>query len=130
MRNLECGSLSLLFRFSDGSLIFLMLIPRTHANQLSHSGAIDIAAKNNALTVDHLEHLNDQEIETIRKSGMIATALPGCSFFMSAPYPPVRKMIDRDVIVNIASDCNPGTNPSGDIGSFHLVAFYRCEFQQ
>ena len=46
---------------------------------------------------------------------MIATALPGCSFFMSAPYPPVRKMIDRDVIVNIASDCNPGTNPSGDM---------------
>lgn len=91
------------------------LVPRIHANQLSHSGAIESAVKFNAVSVDHLEHMNAEEIGLLKEHGMIATLLPGCSFFMNAPFPPARAMIEEDVIVAVASDCNPGTNPSGDM---------------
>lgn len=93
----------------------LGLIPRLHANQFTHSGAIGCAVRQGAITVDHLEVMNDEEIELLKHSRTMPTLLPGCAFFMSSPYPPARKMIDAGLQVVLASDFNPGTNPSGDM---------------
>lgn len=91
------------------------LRPRIHANQFTHSGAIGSAAKYRAISADHLEVLDDEEMLELKQSGTIATLLPGCAFFMNSPYPPARQMIDAGLPVALATDYNPGTNPSGDM---------------
>lgn len=91
------------------------LRPRIHANQFTHSGAIGCAIRQGALSVDHLEVMNDEEIAALALSDTIPVLLPGCSFFMNAPYPPARQLIDAGLPVALASDYNPGTNPSGNM---------------
>lgn len=81
-----------------------------HANQFGHSGGALLAAELNARSADHLEFLNDEEIEVLRVAGVPAVALPACVFFMGTiPYPPLRKMIDSGLRVALATDMNPGT---------------------
>ena len=57
----------------------------------------------------------DAQIEPLRGSTTMPTALPGMSFFLNMPFAPVRKMIDAGLGVALASDYNPGSTPSGDM---------------
>ncbi len=88
---------------------------KVHAEQLSHSGGILAGIECNAISVDHLEYCNDEDIAALIKSGTIPTILPGAQFFLQLPHPPVRKMIDAGLPVAIASDFNPGSSPSGNM---------------
>lgn len=88
---------------------------KVHANQLSSSGGIEMGVKNGAISVDHLEHVSDEEVELLRNSGTMPTLLPSASFFINVGYPPARKLIDAGLPVAIATDYNPGTTPSGNI---------------
>lgn len=96
---------------------------RVHANQLSRSGGVQAGIRAGALTVDHLENIGDEEIEALRQSQTIATALPGAAFFLGLPFPPARKMLDAGLPLAIASDFNPGSAPSG---SMPLVISLAC----
>ncbi|UTW61387.1 imidazolonepropionase [bacterium SCSIO 12741] len=89
------------------------LIPKYHVNQFTISGGIEVGLKLNALSVDHLEELADDEIEMLKDSPTISTLLPSCSFFLEIPYSPARKMIDSGLGVALATDYNPGSTPSG-----------------
>ncbi len=89
--------------------------PKIHACELADSGGVRVGVEMNALSVDHLESMADADIELLRASHTIPTALPGTSFFLNMPYAPARKMIDRGLAVAIASDSNPGSTPSGDM---------------
>ncbi len=91
------------------------LKPRIHCNQFNSIGGIQTALKHNSISVDHLENLNKDEIKQIAKSDTIATLLPGYSFFMNEPYARARKLIDSGAAIALASDFNPGTNPSGSM---------------
>ena len=91
------------------------LTPKIHANELDFSGGIQTGVKYNALSVDHLEHTGDQEIEILADSETIPTLLPGASFFLGMKDPPARKMIDAGLPVALASDYNPGSSPSGNM---------------
>lgn len=91
------------------------LKPKIHANQLSNSGAIQVAIKNGALSVDHLEEMGDAEIAALLESDTIPVGLPSCSYFINIPYAPLRRMIDAGLGVVIASDYNPGSTPSGKV---------------
>lgn len=91
------------------------LRPKIHANELGLTGGVQVGVKYNALSVDHLEHMGDEEIEALKNSETMATALPGASFFLGLPYSPVRKMIDSGLPVALASDFNPGSSPSGNM---------------
>lgn len=88
---------------------------KIHVNQFTNSGGIDIAIKNNALSVDHLEYLNADEIQSLKNSATLPVALPGCSFFIQIPYTPARQIIDAGLPLVLASDFNPGTAPSGNM---------------
>ena len=88
---------------------------KIHVNQFTNSGGIDIAIKNNALSVDHLEYLNETEIDALKNSKTVPVALPGCSFFINIPYTPGRQIIDAGLPLILASDFNPGTAPSGNM---------------
>ncbi len=91
------------------------LKPRIHSNQFNSIGGIEAALNRKSISVDHLENLDKNEIKQIAKSDTIATLLPGYSFFMNEPYAPARKLIDAGAAIAIASDFNPGTNPSGSM---------------
>ncbi|MBC8047024.1 MAG: imidazolonepropionase, partial [Fimbriimonadaceae bacterium] len=91
------------------------LKPKIHVNQFTNSGGVQAGIKNNALTVDHLEHIGDEEINALLKSNTLPVALPSCSFFINIPYAPARKMIDAGLPLVLASDYNPGSSPSGNI---------------
>jgi imidazolonepropionase len=91
------------------------LRPKIHANELGLTGGVQVGVKYNALSVDHLEHLGDEEISVLKNSETMPTVLPGASFFLGLPYAPVRKMIDAGLPVAMASDFNPGSSPSGNM---------------
>lgn len=71
--------------------------------------------KYNALSVDHLEHTDEEECETLLHSRTMPTVLPGAAFFLGMPYAPARKMIDYGLPVAVASDYNPGSSPSASM---------------
>lgn len=89
------------------------LKPKIHTNQFYSLGGIEMAVKHNAVSVDHLEVLNDAEIQVLKQSDTIATLLPTAPFFLNDNHiPPARKLIDENVLVALATDFNPGTTPS------------------
>ena len=98
------------------------MIPKVHAEQLSHSGGIEAGVDTHALSVDHLEYANDNDIELLKDSRTMPTLLPGAQFFLQLPCPPARKMIDAGLPVAIASDYNPGSSPSGNISLMIALA--------
>lgn len=87
----------------------LGMIPKLHADQLTAMGAVELGVQQNAVSVDHLEQLNESGIAALKNSSTIATVLPGCSFFLNHPYAPVRRLIDEQIPVAIATDFNPGS---------------------
>ncbi|MCI5705761.1 MAG: imidazolonepropionase [Odoribacter sp.] len=88
---------------------------KIHANELDYSGGIQVGVKYNALSVDHLEYVGDEEIACLLGSETMPTVLPGAAFFLNMPYSPVRKMIEAGLPVALASDYNPGSSPSGNM---------------
>lgn len=89
--------------------------PKIHANELDVSGGVQVGVKHNALSVDHLERIGEEEISLLAGSDTVATMLPGASFFLGMPYGPARKAIAEGAIVALASDYNPGSSPSGNM---------------
>jgi imidazolonepropionase len=91
------------------------LIAKLHANELAYSGGIQTGVKYNARSVDHLEFTGNAEIDALSGSETMPTLLPGSSFFLGMPDPPVRNMINAGLPVALASDYNPGSSPSGNM---------------
>lgn len=91
------------------------LKPKIHANQLHRSGGVQVGVKYNAISVDHLESMGEEEIESLRGSNTIPTLLPGAAFFLAMHYQPARLLIDAGLPVALASDFNPGSCPSGNM---------------
>ena len=89
--------------------------PKIHADELASSGGVEVGVAHNALSVDHLESMADEQINTLRGTDTMPTALPGTSFFLNMPFAPARKMIDSGLGIAVASDYNPGSTPSGDM---------------
>ncbi len=88
---------------------------KIHVNQFSISGGIQVAIKHRALSVDHLEVLDTNDILALKKSETMAVALPSCSYFLGIPYTPARKILDAGLPLALASDYNPGSTPSGNM---------------
>jgi imidazolonepropionase len=91
------------------------LIPKVHVNQFNAFGGIRAMVDQNALSVDHLEEMNEEDFEALRGKKTIAGLLPNCSYFLGIPYAPARKMIDQNIAIALATDFNPGSTPSGNM---------------
>ncbi len=91
------------------------LKPKIHANELANSGGIQIGVKHKAISVDHLEHTGDAELECLLHSNTVATLLPSTAFFLRINYPNARAMIEKNLCVALATDFNPGSSPSGNM---------------
>jgi len=88
---------------------------KLHVNQFTAIGGIQMAVEHNALSVDHLEIVTEEDIESLRNTDTMPVALPTCSFFISIPYTPARQMLNAGLPLALASDFNPGTTPSGNM---------------
>ena len=99
------------------------LRPKVHVNQFNSIGGIPSAVRHNALSVDHLEVMQEADYEALEGSSTIAVALPGCSLFLGIPYTPGRELIDRNIPLALATDLNPGSAPSGNM---NLVVALAC----
>ena len=91
------------------------LMPKIHVNQFNAFGGVGVGVKYNALSVDHLEEMNPEDINILKGSNTMPVALPSCSYFLSIPYTPARKMIDAGLPLALATDYNPGSTPSGNM---------------
>ncbi|MDA8847748.1 imidazolonepropionase [Flavobacteriaceae bacterium] len=91
------------------------LIPKIHVNQFNAFGGVALGVKHKALSVDHLEVLNEEDIAVLKNTETMPVALPGCSFFLGIPYTPARDLIDSGLPLAIATDFNPGSAPSGNM---------------
>lgn len=91
------------------------LVPKIHVNQFNAFGGIEVAVNNQALSVDHLEELTLNDIEVLKTGETMPVALPSCSYFLSIPYTPGRKLIEAGLPLALATDYNPGSTPSGNM---------------
>jgi imidazolonepropionase len=103
------------------------LKPKIHANQLSASGAVELAVRHRALSVDHLEEMNDAAEDALASGNTIATLLPNCSLFLGIPFANARRLLAKNVCLALASDYNPGSSPSGNM---NLVVSLACMRQK
>ena len=95
---------------------------KIHVNQFNAFGGVGLAVEHNALSVDHLEVMTEEDLELLSNSNTIATLLPTCSYFLSIPYAPARDLLARNAIVSLASDFNPGSTPSGNMNGVWSTA--------
>ena len=102
---------------------------KIHGQELAPSGGVDVAVRHQALSVDHLESMTDDDIALLRGAGTMPTALPGTSFFLNMPFAPGRKMIDAGLPMAVASDYNPGSTPSGDMKFVVSLACIKMRLQ-
>lgn len=98
------------------------LTPKVHANQLSRSGGVQAGVQCGAVSVDHLEYVEQPEIDALLSSNTMPTILPGAQFFLQLPNPPARMMIDAGLPLAIASDYNPGSSPAGNMNLMVALA--------
>ncbi|HEU4472911.1 MAG TPA: imidazolonepropionase [Flavisolibacter sp.] len=99
------------------------LRPRIHANQLGISGGVQAGIEAGAISVDHLESMDDAAINALANASTIGTLLPSAAFFLRMAYQPARKLIDSGCAIALASDYNPGSSPSGNM---NLVLSLAC----
>ena len=91
------------------------LKPKLHVNQLNSMGGIEAGIALDALSLDHLETLTQNEIEMLGKYKGASTLLPSAAFFLRMPMQPARSLINAGAAVTLASDYNPGSSPSGNM---------------
>ena len=88
---------------------------KVHVNQFTAIQGIEAAVKNKAITVDHLEVLDHQDLIALKSGDTIATVLPACSFYLNIPFSPVKELIKEGIPISLASDFNPGSSPSSNM---------------
>jgi imidazolonepropionase len=85
---------------------------RAHVCQLSET-PLQPLLRYNPVSLDHMDHLNDDDIRELAHGDTIATLVPGANYFLGLPtFPPGRKVIDAGVAVALATDYNPGSSPT------------------
>jgi len=93
------------------------LRPKIHANQLHLSGGVQTGVALKALSVDHLETMDEAAIQCLAESDTIGTLLPTAAYFLRMPFQPARALIDAGAAIALASDYNPGSSPSGNMNT-------------
>ena len=99
---------------------------KLHAEQLSNLGGAALAARNGALSADHLEHLDAEGVAAMAAAGTVAVLLPGAFYALrETVVPPVAALRAAGVPMAVATDCNPGTSP---MTSLLLAMNMACTF--
>jgi len=111
--------------FSTAKKLGLKL--KLHTEQFNNVGGLNIALNHNAVSVDHLEVLDNSVIEKLCSSDAVAVLLPGVSFFLNYQYAPARKLIEHNAIVALATDYNPGSSHISSLALIMSLAALKME---
>ncbi|QSE99371.1 imidazolonepropionase [Fulvivirga lutea] len=103
------------------------LKPKIHANQLSISGGVQVGVKTKAISVDHLEAMDQQAIDVLKGTDVMPTLLPGAAFYLGTTYPPARDMLNAGLPLALATDYNPGSAPCGKMQFMLSLACIRMK---
>ena len=95
---------------------------RAHAEQVTHTGMAEAAAKLGATAIDHLEHIDDSGIAAMAKSGSVAVLLPGAQLYLQDKPPPVEALREAGIPMAIGTDLNPGSSPVHDLWTAATLA--------
>ena len=98
------------------------LIPKVHVNQFTILGGVKKAVEMGALSVDHLEEIDQEDILALQNSNCMPTLLPGCSHFLGLPFGAARKIMAADLPLALASDFNPGSAPNYNLFTIWSLA--------
>jgi imidazolonepropionase len=98
------------------------LIPKVHVNQFTILSGVKKAVEMGALSVDHLEEIDEEDILALQNSNCMPTFLPGCSHFLGLPFGDARKIIAADLPLALASDFNPGSAPNYNLFTIWSLA--------
>jgi imidazolonepropionase len=98
------------------------LKPKVHVNQFTSIGGIQKAIKWDAVSVDHLEVMNEKDFKSLINTSTIATLLPSCSFFINIPYGPAKELMNNKIPFALATDYNPGSSPNGNMNLVNALA--------
>jgi|SaaInlV_100m_DNA_2_1039680.scaffolds.fasta_scaffold07649_4 imidazolonepropionase len=83
---------------------------RLHADEFQNSLAANLAGELNAVSADHLMAISDEGIRALKENNVIATLLPGTTFFLGkTEYAPYAKMKALGLDIALATDFNPGS---------------------
>lgn len=89
---------------------------RIHADEIESIGGVDVAAKLQTISAEHLMKATDEGIEKMSKSGVIGNLLPGTTFsLMEDTYAPAKKMLAADMAITLSTDSNPGSCPTANL---------------
>jgi imidazolonepropionase len=102
---------------------------KVHVNQFNSLGAVSAMVNRGALSLDHLEVMTDEDLNSICKSNTIACLLPGCSHFLEIPYSPARTLVEKDAIIALATDFNPGSAPNGNMSTVLSLACIKMKLK-
>ena len=105
---------------------------KVHVNQFNAFGGVKLCVDAQAVSIDHLEELTPDDIDALSGAAVsehpvIATALPGCSYFLGIPYTPTRSLMEADVPVALATDFNPGSAPSSNMSRVVQLAIMKTK---
>ena len=95
---------------------------RAHAEQVTHTGMAEAAAKLGATAIDHLERIDDAGIAAMAKSGSVAVLLPGAQLYLQDKPPPVEALREAGIPMAIGTDLNPGSSPVHDLWTAATLA--------
>lgn len=88
---------------------------RAHVCQLSETALWPLLRFQPA-SLDHVDHVADDDIPQLAKRDVVATLVPGANYFLGqGKFPPARRLIDAGVAVALATDFNPGTSPTASM---------------
>jgi imidazolonepropionase len=87
---------------------------RAHVSQLARTALANLLAMN-PVSLDHLDHVDENDIAQLARSNTVATLVPGANYFLGLKYPPARRLIDAGVAIALATDFNPGSSPTASM---------------
>ena len=82
---------------------------KIHADEVHDLGGAGLAAELSVRSAEHLLAASEENLRAMGKSGSIAVLLPATAYSLKKPYAKGREMIDWEVPVALATDCNPGS---------------------
>jgi len=99
---------------------------KIHSGQFTNNGSARMAASLNAVSIDHFDNFNDEDLKILKQNNTVATLLPASNFYLlSDKYPDARKLIDNNIIVALATDFNPGSAPLLSMQFVIALAVYK-----
>lgn len=93
-----------------------------HTNQMTRSEGVQFAVRMNALSCDHLNYLDTQDIDVLANSRTTCVFIPTADYYLNTQFPQARNLIDKGARVALSTDFNPGSSPTQDIQFVGLLA--------